>query len=65
MGESEDTKRTISLQDLAARFLMFIVFLKVFLPHLEAICCTIRDQSWKPAGPTVVDAASVDVADAA
>lgn len=55
MAESEGSKPTISLGELATRLLVFLTFLQVFIPHLKALCITMRDKPWVDSGPTVVD----------
>lgn len=61
MGEKQGSKPTISLGELAGKFLTFLVFLEVFVPHLKAICVTMRDRPWVAAGPQALDAEFTEV----
>ncbi len=65
MGEKQGSKPTITLGELAAKLLMLLVFLEVLVPHLKAICITMRDQPWKGSGPQAVDVEFKEAQDAA
>ena len=58
MGEKVEEKRVFNLSDAATSLLKWIILLEVMVPHLKAICVTLRDKPWLAAGPIDVTSAS-------
>ncbi len=65
MGDKQGSTPKISLGEIAARVLVFLIFLQVVLPHLVAICETMRDRPWDKTKPVVVEVPPVEVQHAA
>jgi len=65
MGEKAGSTPKISLGEMAAKVLVFLIFLQVTLPHLVAICETLVDRPWDRGKPTVVIPSPTEVKNAA